>query len=45
MEILADSGKVRSADVVEVNPILDVQNRTANFAVELLMGLFGKRII
>lgn len=43
MEILAD-GKVRSADVVEVNPILDVQNRT-NLAVELLTGLFGKHII
>lgn len=45
MEILADSGKVRSADVVEVNPILDVQNKTANLGVELLTGLFGKRII
>jgi arginase len=45
MEILADSGKVRSLDIVEVNPILDVQNRTANLAVEFMAGLFGQRIL
>lgn len=45
MEILADSGKVRTVDVVEVNPILDHQNTTASIAVELVASLFGRRII
>lgn len=45
MEILADSGKVRSVDVVEINPILDVSNRTAVVAAELLTSLLGKRIL
>jgi arginase len=45
MEILADSGKVRSVDVVEINPILDTQNRTAHIAVELLSGLLGQKIM
>lgn len=45
MEILADSGKVRTVDVVEINPILDTQNSTAKIAVELVASLFGQRII
>ncbi len=45
MEILADSGKVRTVDVVEVNPILDHQNTTASIAVELVASLFGQRIM
>jgi arginase len=45
MEILSDSGKVRTVDVVEVNPILDNQNATGKVAVELVASLFGKRII
>lgn len=45
MEILADSGKVRTVDIVEVNPILDHQNTTARIAVELMASLFGQRII
>jgi arginase len=45
MEILADSGKVRSVDVVEVNPILDERNRTAEAAVDLIASLMGQRII
>lgn len=45
MEILADSGKVRSMDIVEVNPILDDRNRTAKIAVELAGSLFGQRIL
>ena len=45
MEILGDSGKVISADVVEVNPILDRGNTTAELAVELVASLFGKRIM
>ncbi len=45
MEIIADSGKLASADVVEINPILDHENRTARMAVELLASLFGKSIL
>jgi len=45
MEILADSGKVGSVDVVEINPILDVANHTALIAAELLASLLGKRIL
>lgn len=44
MEILADTADVVSVDVVEVNPILDTANRTADLAVELTQSLFGKRI-
>ncbi len=45
MEILADSRKVRSVDVVEVNPILDARNVTGQLAVELVAGVFGQRIL
>lgn len=45
MEILADSGKVRTMDIVEINPILDDRNRTAKIAVELAASLFGQRIL
>jgi arginase len=44
MEILNDTGKVTSADIVEINPILDDRNRTARLAVELIASLFGKTI-
>ena len=45
MEIIADSGKTQSMDVVEINPILDNRNQTAAHAVELITSLMGKRII
>lgn len=45
MEIIADSGKLCSLDLVEINPILDQENRTARMAVELVSSLFGKRIL
>jgi arginase len=45
METLAGSGRMRSLEVVEVNPILDNRNRSAEFAVELLQSAFGKKII
>ena len=45
MEILADSGKVRSMDIVEVNPVLDDKNTTAQVAVELAASLFGQSIL
>lgn len=45
MEIVADTGLLISADIVEINPILDHQNRTAEMAVELAASLFGKSIL
>jgi arginase len=45
MEILADTGKLHSVDIMEINPILDIQNRTAQMAVNLISSLFGKKII
>jgi arginase len=45
MEIIHDSHKVNSMDIVEVNPILDERNRTAKLAVELVASLFGKSIL
>jgi len=45
MEILASTGKIGSMDVVEINPILDVHNRTAEIAVELIASAFGKSIL
>lgn len=44
MELLADSDHVSSMEVVEVNPILDNQNKTAELAVGLICSVFGKRI-
>src|SRR5437879_3178613 len=45
MEMLFDTGKVRSAELVEVNPILDHSNNTAKLGVELLASLLGKKIL
>jgi arginase len=45
MEIVARDGRLGSADVVEVNPMLDTYNRTAEMAVELVASLFGKSIL
>lgn len=45
MEMLADTGKVVSAELVEVNPILDQRNGTARLGVELLASLLGKKIL
>jgi len=45
MEMLCDSRRLVSMEVVEVNPVLDVANRTANLAVELVMSAMGKRIL
>ncbi|MEK9162197.1 MAG: arginase, partial [Chloroflexota bacterium] len=42
MEILHDSNKISSLDIVEVNPILDEHNRTAQLGVELAASLFGQ---
>jgi arginase len=45
MEILADTKKLHSVDIMEINPILDIQNRTAQMAVNLISSLFGKKIL
>ena len=45
MEILADSGKITSMDLVEINPILDIANKTAELAVELTLSALGKSIL
>ncbi len=45
MEIICDSGKMLSMEVVEVNPVIDEVNRTADLAVELVMSALGKKII
>ncbi|MBB6634862.1 arginase [Cohnella thailandensis] len=45
MELLAESGKVTSLDIVEVNPTLDSGGRTARLAVELCASLLGKTIL
>ncbi len=45
MEFFADSGLVTSLDLVEVNPILDVRNSTAEIMVEMTSSLLGKTIL
>lgn len=45
MEIVADTGKLGSMDVVEVNPVLDIENRTARVAVELVSSALGMAIL
>jgi arginase len=45
MEIIADSQRLTSLDIVEINPILDQRNRTAEVAVELAASLLGKSIL
>jgi arginase len=44
MEKIADSGKLLSMDLVEINPILDTRNHTAQLGLELVLSAFGKRI-
>jgi arginase len=42
MEMIADTGFMASLDVMELNPALDLQNKTAELAVDLIESLFGK---
>ena len=42
MEMIADTGRLSSLDVMELNPALDVRNKTAQLAVDLIESLFGK---
>ena len=45
MEIIADHGRMLSFEIVEVNPVIDEHNRTADLAVELTASAFGKKIL
>jgi arginase len=45
MEKIADSGKMLSFELTEVNPVLDIANRTAELGVQLILSAFGKRIM
>ncbi len=42
MEMIADTGRMGSLDIMELNPALDLRNRTAEVAVDLIASLFGK---
>jgi len=45
MELIAEDGRLSSAEIVEINPIVDVRNRTAELAVGLIESLLGKTIL
>lgn len=45
MEMVADTGQLQSFEMVEVNPLLDDQNKTGELAVGLIASALGKRII
>ncbi|MDE2571988.1 MAG: arginase [bacterium] len=45
MELLAASERLGSLEVTEINPILDIENRTAKLAVELILSALGKTIL
>jgi arginase len=45
MEIVADSGRLTSLDLVEVNPTLDVRNTTAQLGTELALSALGMKIL
>jgi arginase len=45
MEIISDHGRMLSFEIVEVNPVIDEHNRTAQLAVELAASAFGKKIL
>ena len=45
MEMVADTGKMASFEITEINPILDVHNKTATVGMELVLSAFGKQIL
>ncbi len=45
MEKVADSGKMLSFELTEVNPVLDISNKTAELGVQLILSAFGKKIM
>jgi len=45
MEMISDTRKMVSFEITEINPILDVHNKTAHFGMELILSAFGKQIL
>ncbi|MDX2029573.1 MAG: arginase [Blastocatellia bacterium] len=45
MEKIADSGKMLSFELTEINPVLDISNKTAELGVQLILSAFGKKIM
>jgi arginase len=45
MEMVADTKKLASFEITEINPILDIHNKTAHFGMELILSAFGKQIL
>ena len=45
MELVADTGRLRALDLVEVNSVLDMHNMTAQLGVELALSAFGQQIL
>jgi arginase len=45
MEMIADSGKLLSLEIVEINPVIDLHNKTAQLGVELALSALGKKIL
>ncbi len=45
LEMVADTGKMLSLEVVEINPVIDEHNQTAQLGVELIQSAFGKKIL
>jgi len=45
MEMIADTGKMLSLEVVEINPVIDIHNKTAQLGVELTLSALGKKIL
>jgi arginase len=45
MEMIADSKALVSLEVVEINPVIDVHNKTALLGVEMILSALGKKIL
>jgi len=45
MEIIHDTGAMLAMDLVEINPILDARNATAELAADLIASAFGRHIL
>jgi arginase len=45
MEMIADTGRLASLDIVELNPALDLRNQTAELVVDLVQSLFGQSVL
>jgi arginase len=45
MEMIADAKRMLSLEIVEINPVIDVANKTANLGVELILSALGKKIL